>query len=345
MADERLETTGPGADEPQAPPPTSASEGSGESAPDVAPEAPDLPDGAASDFRIRLDQVFQGPLDLLLHLVREQEVEIHEIEINRVIDGYMQYLRAMEQLDLEFAGEFLVMAATLMAIKSRSLLPTEEVDLEDDLDPRDELIQRLVEYRRFKGAAGELEEAAAERAKLTERGWRGEVKAHQEEPTFELGELTPWDLLAQFSRLMREVSAERTETIVRDPRPLRWYVENLVESIRDVGHLTLRGAAESLGTGLTRESLIGTFCALLELVRLEVVEVVQAEQADEVELVLKDGADAAERIAGASFDDEVEEDGTGDGAGGADGGADGSEPRGAPSGDVPADDDGPAPTA
>jgi len=275
------------------------------------PQAPDaLESSGASDFTIRLDQVFQGPLDLLLHLVREQEVEIHEIEINRVIDGYMKYLHAMEQLDLEFAGEFLVMAATLMAIKSRSLLPTEEVDLEDDLDPRDELIQRLVEYRRFKGAAGDLEGAAEERAKLTERGWRGEVKAHQEEPTFELGELTPWDLLAQFSRLMREVSAERTETLVRDPRPLRWYVENLVESIRDTGQLSLRGAAEVLGDGsLSKESLIGTFCALLELVRLEVVEVVQEQQADEVQLILKEDADAAERIAEASFDDEEPEEG------------------------------------
>jgi segregation and condensation protein A len=261
----------------------------------------------AQDFTIRLDQVFQGPLDLLLHLVREQEVEIHEIEISKVVDGYMQYVQALEQLDLEFAGEFLVMAATLMAIKSRSLLPTEEVDLAEDLDPRDELIQRLIEYRKFKGAAQELEEAAERRSLLAERGWRGEAKVHQEEPTLELGELTPWDLLASFSRLMREVSGQRTERIVRDPRPLRWYVESLVENIRTAGHLTLRGAATSLGLGLTRESLIGTFCALLELVRLEIVEVKQDAQADEPELILREGEGAADRIASASFDDEEPE--------------------------------------
>ncbi|MDF1799615.1 MAG: segregation/condensation protein A [Planctomycetota bacterium] len=271
-------------------------------------DPPPGPSTESTDFTVRLEHVFQGPLDLLLHLVREQEVEIHEIEISRVIDGFMDYVKALEKLDLEFAGEFLVMAATLMAIKSRSLLPTEEVDLEDDLDPRDELIQRLIEYRKFKGASSELEEAAIERAKLAERGWRGEVKEHQEEATFELGELTPWDLLASFSRLMREVSAQRTEKIVRDPRPLRWYVENLVENIRGAGRMTLRNATMSLGQGLTKESLIGTFCALLELVRLEIVEVRQDEQADEVELVLCEGEGVADRIASASFDDEEPED-------------------------------------
>ncbi len=97
-----------------------------------------------TDFTIRLEKVFQGPMDLLLHLVRQQEVEIQEISISRVIEGYLAYLDALRELDIELAGEFLVMAATLMSIKSRSLLPREEVNLEDELDPRDELIQRLV---------------------------------------------------------------------------------------------------------------------------------------------------------------------------------------------------------
>ena len=97
-------------------------------------------------------------MDLLLHLVREQEVEIQDVEIARVIDGYFEYLQHLEELDIEVAGEFLVMAATLMSIKSRSLLPREEVELEDELDPQDELIQRLIEYRRFRGAADDLGE-------------------------------------------------------------------------------------------------------------------------------------------------------------------------------------------
>ena len=98
----------------------------------------------SADYTVRLAQLFEGPLDLLLHLVREQEVDIHEIEINRVIDGYLEYLKALEEIDVELAGDFLVMAATLMSIKSRSLLPGDEVNLEEELDPRDELIQRLI---------------------------------------------------------------------------------------------------------------------------------------------------------------------------------------------------------
>jgi segregation and condensation protein A len=263
-----------------------------------------------ADFVLHLDRVFQGPLDLLLHLVREQEVEIHEIEIGSVIESFLEYAKALEKLDLEFAGDFVVMAATLMAIKSRSLLPREEVSLEDDLDPRDELIQRLIEYRKFKGASQDLEERAAEREQLQGRGWRGEVKAFESEPVLEMGDLTPWDLLGSFSRLMREVDTGRTEKIFRDPRPMRWYVENLVDNIRSAGSMDLRAATESLGDGLTKESLIGTFCALLELVRLEVVEVQQAEQTGDVTLVLRESSDVKDVMASVVFDDD-------DGEGGA----------------------------
>lgn len=259
------------------------------------------------DFTVALERVFQGPMDLLLHLVREQEVEIHEVKITTIIDGYMQHLESLKDLDLEIAGEFLVIAATLMAIKSRSLLPKEDINLSDDLDPEDELIQRLIEYRRFKGAAGELEDRMEDRDQLNERGWRAEAKAHAEEPTLEIGELTPWDLLAQFSRLMREVDAGATKTIHRDPRPLRWYVESLVENLRNAGSLNLRTAAEGMGDGLNKASLIGTFCALLELVRLEVVEVRQAAQEDEVELVFCEDSESLERLASAHFDDEEED--------------------------------------
>ena len=111
------------------------------------------------DYTIHLERIFQGPMDLLLHLVREQEVEIHEIQIARILQGYMAYLESLEALDIEYAADFLVMAATLMSIKSRSLLSADEIDLEKELDPRDELIQRLIEFRRFKHAADVLEES------------------------------------------------------------------------------------------------------------------------------------------------------------------------------------------
>ena len=145
----------------------------------------------SADYTVRLAEVFQGPMDLLLHLVREQEVEIHEIEINRVIDGYLAYLKELEQVDIELAGDFVVMAATLMAIKSRSLLPNEEVDLEAELDPRDELIQRLIEYRHFKEASRDLGERLDERSRRFAHGRRPAAGSPEDEPTIDFSEVTP----------------------------------------------------------------------------------------------------------------------------------------------------------
>ncbi len=255
------------------------------------------------DYTVRLARVFQGPMDLLLHLVREQEVEIHEIEIARIIDDYLGYLEQLEALDIEVAGDFLVMAATLMAIKSRSLLPNEEIDLEDDLDPKDELIQRLIEYRRFRNAADSLEDGMKQRARQVERGYR--EKAKQPEREFELGELTVWDLLATFSRLMRETLADRPHHVQSDPRPLRYYVDQVVHRLRTGEHLSLRGLMGSFDELPPKEALIGSFCALLELVRLELIEVRQAEDVDDIHIRIRPEHDRdLETVVGDSVFDE-----------------------------------------
>ena len=238
------------------------------------------------DYTVRLEQVFQGPMDLLLHLVREQEVEIHEIEIARIVDGYLAYLNGLEKLDIEFAGDFLVMAATLMAIKSRSLLPTEDVDLDEDLDPRDELIERLIEYRRFREASEDLDARFRERSLRHARGYRGEVKAGEEERTLELGELDRWDLLTVYSRLMRETLADRPHQVTYDAHPLRFYVEHLVREVKAKGSLALSHLIESYEDLSQREALVGSFCALLELVRLQVINVTQEHLGDEISIVI-----------------------------------------------------------
>ena len=237
------------------------------------------------EYTVRLERVFQGPLDLLLHLVREQEVEIHEISISRILADYLVYLEQLEALDIEVAGDFLVMAATLMSIKSRSLLPGEEVDLEDELDPRDELIQRLLEYRRFKGAADELEEAYRERARMTDRGYHEKPPVPERE--LELGELSVWDLLSTFSRLMRETLADRPHHVVTDPRPLRYYVDEVVHRLRSGGHVSLRGLMRSFENAPPREALVGSFCALLELVRLELISIRQLGDRDDIEIEIR----------------------------------------------------------
>jgi segregation and condensation protein A len=260
---------------------------------------------STSPFTVRLDRVFQGPMDLLLHLVREQEVEISEVSISRVITGYLEYLSAMRDLDIEVAGDFLVMAATLMSIKSRSLLPRDSVDLEDDLDPKDELIQRLLEYRRFREASDRLGECYELRAMQHPRGAKP-VEVAGAEPELDLGEVSSWDLLAAFSRLMRETLANRPHRVITDPRPLRFYVAELARRIRMSSTMSLRALVFELDTEPTRESLIGSFCALLELTKLGIIRVVQDERKGDISLVLNlEHVDDMEVVIQSSvFDDE-----------------------------------------
>ena len=246
----------------------------------------------SANYTVRLDRVFHGPMDLLLHLVREQEVEIHEVQISLIVDGFLAYVETMEALDLEFAADFVLMAATLMAVKSRSLLPREEVELEDDdLDPGDELIQRLVEYRRFKESSELLERRFLDRSRMWSRGWRGEVREHAGEPTLELGELDVWDLFTTYSRLMRETRADQPHRVATDPRPLRYYVDQVVQHVRTSPKLSLRGLLDDLEDGPSRETLVGSFCALLELCRVGVIRVEQESRGTDISIQLCEGSD------------------------------------------------------
>jgi segregation and condensation protein A len=185
------------------------------------------------------------------------------------------------------------MAASLMAIKSRSLLPGEVVDLAKELDPREELVQRLIQYRKFRMAAEALEERWRERAQQAERGGT-EPGGVEPERELDLGEVTAWDLLAAFSRLMRETRADRPHHVVREARPLRFFVDQVVVQLREEGSVSLRGLVSAFEDVPERETLIGCFCALLELVRLQVVEL-QA-PADDDDLVVALRTENAERI-------------------------------------------------
>lgn len=263
-----------------------------------------------SDYTVYLERVFRGPMDLLLHLVREQEVEIHEVELQSVVKGYFDYLEALRELDIEVAGDFAVMAATLMAIKSRSLLPREEVDLEDELDPRDELIQRLLEYRRFKEASDTLASGLETRRQLHGRGAFPELaeeRAAVPEPELDLGEVTSWDLLATFSRLMRETLANQPMQVAGDPRPMRYYVTTLARTLHGSGPLSLTRMIESMDGEVNRESLVGSFCALLELIKMGVVTAAQPAHRGEIEVAISEAAEADLEVFldGATFDDEL----------------------------------------
>ena len=267
-------------------------------------------------FTVRLERVFHGPMDLLLHLVREQEVEIQDVEITSVVEGYMEYLEHLKDLDIEVAGEFLVLAATLLSIKSRSLLPREEIDLADELDPRDELVQRLIEYRHFKEASDNLDAARRERMRAHGRGRFDEVseKAGEVEVTLDLGELTAWDLLSTFSRLLRETLADRPHAIASDPRPMRWFVRELAGWISEAGDSPLSACVTAFcKEEPTKEEMVGSFCALLELIKLGVVAVEAGPEGDLEDPIvsLREGVegDVTRLLDAVRFDDEEAEDG------------------------------------
>ncbi|MDY3554668.1 segregation/condensation protein A [Gemmata sp. JC717] len=213
---------------------------------------------------VRLD-AFHGPLDLLLYLVKRNEVDVLDIPIATIAEQFLGYVLAVKELDIEFAGEFLVMSATLMEIKSRTLLPADAQFAPDDQpDPRRELVRQLLEYRKFKDAAAALEaraEEAAERLARVEPPDPNPVRDRT--PNVRPVEL--WDLVSAFARLMRETQALQPATIAVDDTPQHVHEAQLLERVAAAGgRLPFRDA---FPPPHTKPRLIGVFLAVLELIR------------------------------------------------------------------------------
>ena len=223
------------------------------------------------DYKVDLE-VFEGPLDLLLYLIRREEVDIYDIPIERITAQYMDYLDVMRMLDLNIAGEFLVMAATLMMIKSRMLLPvesrtTDEPADEEWIDPRLDLVRQLVEYKKFKDAAERLLELETLQSEAFLFGG--------EKPVFEtmpqdagqaLGDIGLFDLLTAFQEVL---SRAPTEPLLGHLEMSRWTVPDKMEAI---GAMVRSGQRIEFSKLFNPEShrgeVIATFLALLELLRL-----------------------------------------------------------------------------
>lgn len=231
-------------------------------------------------YKVKL-QIFEGPLDLLLYLVKQNRLEISQIPIAQVTDQYLKYLELMQALDLDIAGEFLVVAATLMQIKSRALLPPEAVSPEEgeEPDPTQELIARLMEYQRFKEAAHRLSEM--EQGRLTQfsrsTGLDGEPTPAQTE---EFLEASLFDLLTAFSQFMAEgVSRQLIHEILED----EFTVEEKVQELRT---LTAKEGKVSFSTLLSsaksKLEVVATFLATLELMRLKEIVVRQTQAFGEI---------------------------------------------------------------
>jgi segregation and condensation protein A len=214
------------------------------------------------DYQVNLD-TFRGPLDLLLYLVKHHEVDICDIPIAKVAEQFLAYLQVIELIDVERAGDFLVMAATLMEIKSKMLLPRGEEAAEEEADPRLELVRQLIEYKQFKDAAGLLEEQA-ERQMCRLARQPLEVPAAPDLARQPLRSVELWDLVSAFGRLMRETLALQPRQIVMDETPMEVHMEDILRHLEGRPNLTF---VDLFTPPHTRGRLLGMFLAVLELIK------------------------------------------------------------------------------
>lgn len=236
------------------------------------------------DYKIQLE-VFEGPLDLLLYLIKRDELDIYDIPIERITNQYMQYLEMMQMLDLNIAGEFLVMAATLMMIKSRLLLPVEdrpELEPEED-DPRWDLVRQLVEYKKFKDAADHLEELALYQEDIFVR--EGDHVALGPEPEVALQDVSIFDLIAAFNEALKKAPKEDLAEIFSDQFTVSQKVDFLTQLLRK----EKRARLSDIFSGMWhRYEMVCTFLAILELIRLKQLRASQSGPFGEIELVAVD---------------------------------------------------------
>ncbi len=257
------------------------------------------------DYRVELD-AYHGPLDLLLYLIRRDEIDINDIPISPITNQYMQYLKTLKTLDINLAGEFLVMAATLMEVKSAMLIPREgdeESDLtaaEDPTDPRYELIHQLLAYKRFKDAASQLSERKEEFAAKWARS--PVVSNANDEKVVELDieDVQLWDLVEAFGRIIEQTGSHIMHEVVADDTPLELHMADLVDRLQRDGAMTLRMVFEGRNQG----EMIGLFLAMLELVRMRRLAVRQDEAGGEIELELLTRADSEDGEGGANDENE-----------------------------------------
>jgi len=218
-------------------------------------------------------EIFEGPLDLLLHLIKKNEVSITDIPIAVITEQYLATLELMQTLNLDTAGEFLVMAATLVHIKSRMLLPAGGEDAEDEeegADPRDELVRRLLEYQRFKDAAEQLEQ----RDVLTRDVFIRTAKPTEDVPVPNFRELSVFELITALRRVLERLPKDLVHEVHLDKVTVREKMTMLLDRLRATPKILF----EELFSGdRTRMDVVVTFLAMLELVKVKVIRIVQEE--------------------------------------------------------------------
>lgn len=224
-------------------------------------------------YQVRIEN-FEGPLDLLLHLIKKNEINIYDIPVAMIAQQYLEYLEAMEELNLNVAGDFLVMAATLLQIKSKMLLPVDETadDDEEGPDPREELVRRLLEYKAFKEAARQLDD---QEKMWREIFWREQAPLVEEvEEELPLENVSLFDLVDALKEVLERNPSSRLIEIVPDNLTVRERMNLILETLEGKDTVSF---ATLFGGSSHRMVVVVTFLALLELMRLRIARVFQAE--------------------------------------------------------------------
>ena len=244
-------------------------------------------------YQCNLD-IFEGPLDLLLHLIKEQKMDIYDIRIAEITKQYLSYLDLLSELNLEMVGEYLVMAAELAKIKSKTLLPIPETE-EDVLtaageDPRAELMRRLLEYQRYKEAAFELRQKEYDQQQLFSR--TGEVVLENSEEEL-LIEANVYDLLTAFQKVLKEKSFKKNYEI----KVTTLSVSDRITGILEILNVSESVTFDSLFTSLnTKQEVIVAFLAILELMRMQLIRSQQARQFDVIRIYTAVDRETQEKV-------------------------------------------------
>ncbi|MFC4354538.1 segregation and condensation protein A [Chryseomicrobium palamuruense] len=236
-------------------------------------------------------EAFEGPLDLLLHLIHRLEIDIYDIKMKEITSQYMEHVHAMQVLELNEASEYLVMAATLVSIKSKMLLPTETIEMEDDLefsfeeDPRDELVRRLLEYKRYKEAAGELKELEnGQSLHFTKLPSLIEVEKSDAPQVLDQS-YEVYDLLGAFQRMLKrkQLQAPLATRISRSEVSIKEQMNNVVTKLK-AAHGKVR--FEELFDSHEKAVVVATFLSLLELMKRQMIQVNQGDNFTTLEIEL-----------------------------------------------------------
>jgi len=224
-------------------------------------------------YEIKLD-IFEGPLDLLLYLIKKNEIDIYNIPIALITDQYLDYLEIMRSLNLDLAGEYLVLASTLIHIKSRLLLPQEEDDdSEDQQDPRVELVQQLLEYRSYKEAALRLDGRLLLERDVFKRAYPLPETQEADDSDPQDIELNLFDLVAAFQKIVAQLGKEEYLQIEGEHMSLADRISEIMERLMQAGNLVFQDLFDRLAD---RRMIIYTLLAILELMKLRIIKVYQS---------------------------------------------------------------------